>query len=183
MEMQNFELAEALEALENSEADRAALFSYECEPWNKNREGDIEAARTRYQMPEHFGIKELLDANQYLVQAIEGDAGAARPLRYEPHKRGRNWVALLTGKNAANMERHFLRYQNRMWDYSDFTFGDVLEFGADYYTCSGTPNRDRTYIVVLEASDDRLVFKLEDTAAKAMKLGRLLKAAMKRIEK
>lgn len=72
---------------------------------------------------------------------------------YEPHKRGRNWVATVNF-NPANhykLDRVFwLRGAEHFFVApGPITVGDVLEFGGDYISCRGIRYSDRVYRLVL----------------------------------
>ncbi|GGE00410.1 hypothetical protein GCM10011390_19020 [Aureimonas endophytica] len=134
-----------------------------------NAEKDAAAAETPIEVG--LGYWSGIDVDGGL-RVLELDAGAGRPLEFETHKRGNNWTAVLTGKNAANMSREFRRYQNRHFDYSSLSVGDALEVGADYVTSGGNRKPCRYYVLAVHIDDDRFGFVLFDTAAQVMKAAR-----------
>lgn len=156
----------------------SAALTVEVFPWGESQD-DIDASMQDI----------VLDALEWQgcdltdVRARAGDAGAMTTLAFESHKRGRNWLALLKGKNAANMDRDFLKLSGRLVDYQSIEVGDPFEVGADYYTGSGNPHRCRHYGVAIETGDDRFVFAVLDTAAKAMKLARTRRMNIEKLEK
>lgn len=97
---------------------------------------------------------------------IDGDAIEA-PV-FETHKRGKNWASVLVGKNAANMDRHFLPQRGRIIDVSRLSRGDAFEIAGDYTSSGGTPHPSRFIGVVVEKTDDVLIVDKYATIAKAM---------------
>jgi hypothetical protein len=89
------------------------------------------------------------------------------------HKRGRNWVAKLTGKNAANMAKSFLESRGETVDVESVKVGDVLEVAGDYVTSSGRLDPNRHYWRVVEKSEDEMLVGAHPTAAKTLKSARL----------
>lgn len=72
---------------------------------------------------------------------------------FEPHRRGKNWVAVVVKNLQApgGLERRFLKKASGR-NYvlpADLKVGDCLEFGGDYYTISGRPSRNREYYRVV----------------------------------
>jgi len=92
---------------------------------------------------------------------------------YCSHKRGRNWAAIITGKNAANCERDFLRTRGPIIDLGAVEAGDVLEIGGDYVTASGRRQPDREFWLITDINDDNVSYEEHATLAKAIKAGRL----------
>lgn len=88
------------------------------------------------------------------------------------HKRGRNWAAIVTGKNAANCERRFLRTSGRIVDLAAVSSGDVVEIGGDYVTASGRRHPDREFWLIHEIDDDHLTYELHESLAKAIRAAR-----------
>lgn len=103
-----------------------------------------------------------------MTLAIDGDA-IENPI-FESHKRGKNWVAILTGKNAASMERHFLANKGRVVDVSKLsvTGGDVLEIAGDYTSTRGNKSRNRVCGVVVERTDEQMILDTYSSDAKAL---------------
>jgi hypothetical protein len=71
---------------------------------------------------------------------------------YENHKRGKNWCAIITKdpKSPGGLYREFLERAHLPYYYfvEGVKVGDVLEFGADYYTQSRNKSPNRLYAVV-----------------------------------
>ena len=94
---------------------------------------------------------------------------------YESHARGKNWTAIVNRDVSAphGLDRQFLKtvrnrqyfYPNELGDDSlfgeDVKFsikaGDVIEWGADYYTGSGHKVHNRKYAAVISVSDTMLI--------------------------
>lgn len=91
---------------------------------------------------------------------------------YESHKRGRNWAAVVSGKNAANFERRFLSTRGETVDLEPVRAGDVLEFGGDYITGGGRRVPDRRWFHVHQIDDELIKFVRYPTMAKALKAAR-----------
>lgn len=108
---------------------------------------------------------------------LEVDGGAITTPSYEPHKRGKNWIARLVGPNAARMDRQFLDMRGRIVDLGDVQRADAIEVGSDYYNARGAKRPDRDYYVVLSRSETELVLEEHATAAQAIKAARLLREA------
>lgn len=87
--------------------------------------------------------------------AIEGGALTTVPI-WEDHRRGRNWMAVLKPNPTApgGWDRRFAEKARGDLFYimSDVFLGDILEFGADYYTGMGKKNPRRTFGVVTSIS-------------------------------
>lgn len=88
---------------------------------------------------------------------------------FEPHKRGRNWCAVIQPDPAkpGGLDRAFLEVAKGDGNYyltAPIRAGDALEFGADYISGSGNPQRKRFYAVVLEATDQYIELEPYPTA-------------------
>lgn len=105
------------------------------------------------------------------------DGGAITAPVYENHNRGKNWLAVLVGPNAAKMDRNFLPMRGKVIDLGEVQRGDALENGADYYTTRGGKRPYRDYYVVISRSETELVLEEHATAAQAIKAARLLREA------
>lgn len=88
------------------------------------------------------------------------------------HKRGRNWAAIVRGKNAANSNRDFLRTHGKIVDLEPVAPGDVLEFGGDYITSCGNRRPDRRWFLVQDINDDVITYEQHSTLAKALRAAR-----------
>lgn len=81
---------------------------------------------------------------------------------WESHKRGRNWFAKITKDPACpgGLRRDFFERAGGEFYYllrtHSLTPGEVVEFGADYYSTGGNPYRDRTYGVVIAITEELL---------------------------
>lgn len=106
-------------------------------------------------------------------EVLRLDGGAVENPAYVSHKRGRNWGAVLSGPNAAKMERTFLAARGATVDLSDVRAGQVLEFGGDYVTSGGNKHYDRRYLLVLATDGiDEMTVERHDTAAQALRAAR-----------
>ena len=97
---------------------------------------------------------------------------------YEPHRRGKNWAAIITKdpSSPGGLNRVFLEKARGQYYYfvEDLNIGDVLEFGADYYTTSHRKSPNRLYAVVIAKTSTELVLeeftKPQDAFEYALKL-------------
>ena len=106
-------------------------------------------------------------------QRVELDGRSLQNPVYYYHRRARNWGAVITGKNAANCQRAFLRAAGPIVDLSSVESGDVLEFGGDHVSGSGRRRPDRCWWHVLHIDDDTLVFNEHESLSKAIRAARL----------
>ncbi|KQT64148.1 MULTISPECIES: hypothetical protein [unclassified Aureimonas] len=108
-------------------------------------------------------------------EVIALDGGALENPAFVSHKRGRNWGAVLSGPNAARMQRTFLAAREATVDVSDVQPGQVIELGGDYVTSGGNRHYDRRYFLVLDTDgEERMTAEQHDTAAKALRAAREL---------
>jgi hypothetical protein len=86
------------------------------------------------------------------------------------HKRGRNWAAILNGRNAANVERDALKKTGggEYYDVGALQAGSALEIGSEYTSSGGNCDYNRHYFNVVEIDDNRLILVYRASAAKAM---------------
>lgn len=104
---------------------------------------------------------------------VELDGGSFENPAYVHHKRGKNWAAILTGKNAANMQRQFLKSHGATVDIDGLPVGTVLEVGGDYITSGGNRQPDRRYWRIIELTDEQMTVENHPSAAKALKAARV----------
>lgn len=95
---------------------------------------------------------------------------------WESHKRGRNWMAVISKDPQApnGLARSFFKPARGDYFYilpADLKVGDPLEIGADYYSGGGHPARRRWYGYVVAVADDAVVVQECATAAAAIRQG------------
>lgn len=88
---------------------------------------------------------------------------------YDSHKRGRNWLSINRGKNAANVDRKFLKSHNSEYDIDKIETGDSITLAADYVSSGGVFRPCRLEAVVVSKSDEELVLEEYPTLSKSMK--------------
>ncbi len=110
------------------------------------------------------------------MKTIELDGRSIRNPAYCSHKRGRNWAAIMRGKNAANCERDFLNAKGDIVDLDPVEVGDVVEFGGDYITSTGRREPDRRWWHIRAITDDAMNYESHPTLAKALRAARELAA-------
>ncbi len=93
---------------------------------------------------------------------------------WETHKRGKNWCAEIhkDPQSPGGLGRKFWEKAKGEYYYmvpSGLKPGAVLEFGADYYTGSGNPQRTRVFAVVSAVAENGLSIETFDTSAQAFK--------------
>ena len=105
--------------------------------------------------------------------AIENGALINVPI-YCSHKRGKNWLAVITENPTApaGLERSFQEKAGGKYYYmvSGINSGDVVEFGADYYSGSNRKVPHRAYGVVADITDEYLELVITDTPREAFLL-------------
>jgi hypothetical protein len=95
-------------------------------------------------------------------------------LVWHKHHRARNWVAVVTPDPsiAGGLVRDFFPRAAGGFAKAivpeDLVEGAVVEFGADYVSCSGNRTRTRIYAVVLSVAPDHLVVKPYDRLEDAL---------------
>jgi hypothetical protein len=103
---------------------------------------------------ERFAVKKLDVTQSYLDQS---------EVACERHKRGRNWVATVRFDPAApnSLARDFWKRGSGSYVGVPpaLAVGEVLEFGADYYTCAGHRHENRHYHRVLAVSPVEIVLR------------------------
>ena len=88
---------------------------------------------------------------------------------YESHKRGKNWFAVLEGKNSVDMSMSFQKMRGKLCSCVNLKPGMAVEFGGDYISTGGYRQPDRK-IYVIESIDEKGVHCTPyETRAKAMK--------------
>lgn len=92
---------------------------------------------------------------------------------YESHSRGKNWFAVigLSPSSPGGISREFQPKARGEYYYmvDGLSAGQAVEFGADYYTTSGRPNRKRFYGVITSLTPDCLEVEEYETARQAVK--------------
>jgi len=82
---------------------------------------------------------------------------------YEDHSRGKNWCAIISPdpKSPGGLYREFVERAHLPYYYmvDEIKVGDVLEFGADYYTRSRHKSANRLYAVVIAKTSTELVLE------------------------
>ncbi|ACP24469.1 hypothetical protein NGR_c06760 [Sinorhizobium fredii NGR234] len=112
------------------------------------------------------------------MKTIELDCRSIKNPAHCYHKRGRNWAAIMRGKNAANCDRDFLRSTGDIVDLDPVLAGDVVEFGGDYITSTGRREPDRRWWHVRAIADDAMTYEAHPTLAKALKAAREAAASL-----
>lgn len=92
---------------------------------------------------------------------------------YEKHIRSKNWLATISPDPSApgGLSRSFQDRGRGRYYYlvGGLSVGDAVEFGADYYTGSGSKRATRRYGVVRSITPDGIEIEEFDTAMEAMK--------------
>lgn len=92
---------------------------------------------------------------------------------YTAHRRARNWAAIVKPNPRApgGLDRRFLERARGRYYYmiEGLEPGQVIEFGADYYSYSGRRYPERWYGVVVSVAHDRVVFRPAKTQDEAFK--------------
>lgn len=90
---------------------------------------------------------------------------------YSSHKRAKNWLAKvqMDPSSPGGLSRKFQDRAHGKYYYmvSAINIGDVIEFGADYYTASGRKDQQRVYCVVREIHEDKIIIEKYSTPDEA----------------
>ena len=92
---------------------------------------------------------------------IEDGALTDAPV-WKDHKRGRNWMARVKKNPQApgGLAREFAQRAHGGYYYIwpvGWKIGDVVEFGADYYSTRGVKHPKRWYGIIVEVHEDKIV--------------------------
>lgn len=140
----------AFEKARQSQAEREARIKAERERWAN----EAEERRRPAPPPKPMEITR--------TDAIRLGAMESVPV-YESHKRGTNWLAVITEdpSKPGGLERRFLERAKGDFYYmvAGLHEGDAVEFGADYSSGGGRKSEKRWYGVVTELTDDAVTFK------------------------
>lgn len=83
---------------------------------------------------------------------------------YEEHKRGKNWLSVVSPDptQPGGLKRERVPYAHGDYFYmvNGLRPGDVLEFGADYFTTGGKRIPRRLYAIVSAITDTELILDL-----------------------
>lgn len=105
---------------------------------------------------------------KYTFEYIE--SGLISNVHYEKHKRGRNWVSKIVGKNSVQFERTNIGARGGKFCLVDaIACGDVIEMGGDYISGGGVRTPDRGYYLVLAITEKGVECGDFPTMAKALK--------------
>ena len=111
-----------------------------------------------------------------LTCEIEDGALVTAPI-YENHKRGKNWLAVIAADPTApgGLARTFAKSGRGRYLYllTGLAEGQPVEFGADYYSGSGTKRPQRWYGVIDLITDTRLLLLAYPTAKQAIAAAKL----------
>ena len=92
---------------------------------------------------------------------------------YDPHKRAKNWCAILNGENSVKCIRIFVKMRGSKIDCSLFKEGMAIEIGGDYISGGGVRHPDRRFYTVKSISGESIETEQHNTLAAAMKARRL----------
>lgn len=88
---------------------------------------------------------------------------------YESHKRGKNWLGVLGGKNSVDMQMIFQRIRGKNCSTEGLKPGMAIEFGGDYISSAGNRTPYRRIYVIQSINETGLTCIVYPTRAKAMK--------------
>lgn len=115
------------------------------------------------------------------VKCLVANGALLQAPAYETHYRGSNWLAVIDIEPTltGGLSR---RWANRgkgqcLYLVEQIALFDPVEFGADYTTQYGNKKRSRWYGVVVQRSDDFLVFEQCETGADAVLRSKALRAS------
>lgn len=104
---------------------------------------------------------QINDNNDLLALDVDTFKCTTSPV-FEPHKRGKNWMATVTRSPSApgGLERRFWgrdRGNPAGYIVPSLAEGDVIEMAADYTAGSGRVYRKRVYARVIDVQDNRIL--------------------------
>lgn len=106
---------------------------------------------------------------------IENGAMLDAPV-YNAHRNTKNWMAQITldPKAPGGIARKFCAKARGDYYYviDGVKVGDAVEFGADYYTYGGRKQPERWYGVVVELTEEEIVFERAADARAAIELAK-----------
>jgi hypothetical protein len=109
---------------------------------------------------------------ELFTSEIEEGAMLSSPC-YETHSRGKNWLAKIHKDPASpgGLGRTFQQKARGAYYYfvTGLNIGDVVEFGADYYTGGGSKRSNRFYGIVRSLSDTKIEIEEFSSSAEAFK--------------
>ena len=94
------------------------------------------------------------------------------------HKRGNNWAAVVTGKNAANATKQFLGRAGEEYDVELVKKGDILEIAADYRTPGGHVCTEPVLAVVFKRPRPLTALATTRSLATPSKAGHAFRASL-----
>jgi len=95
------------------------------------------------------------------------EAGLIENVHYETHKRGKNWVAVIEGKNSVNFQRDFIGRQFAGTE--KLAVGTAFEMAGDYVSGGGIKRTNRGYYLVKEVLEDKIVVEEYSSVAELLK--------------
>ncbi|MCX7910007.1 MAG: hypothetical protein N2505_00275 [Endomicrobia bacterium] len=109
---------------------------------------------------------------------IENGAFITVPV-YESHKRGKNWFARIekNPRSPSGLDREFASHARGEYYYivPNWNVGDVVEFGADYYTSGGRKHPYREYGVIIEINKEYWKVAIFDKKSEAFAYAKQMK--------
>lgn len=113
--------------------------------------------------------------NSLVSLAVRDGALVEVPV-YTTHRRARNWAAIVRPdpRSPGGLARRFLARAHGDYYYliDGLELGQVIEFGADYFSSRGVRHPERWYGVVVSISQDQVVFLPAKTKAEAFELAK-----------
>lgn len=103
----------------------------------------------------------------YLFEFVED--GIIINHHFEPHKRGRNWVSKISGKNSVSFERESIKFRGNKVSTEGFAIGDALELGGDYISGGGVRHPDRGYYLITGITDQGVEVEIYSSIATLLK--------------
>lgn len=101
---------------------------------------------------------------------------------FESHKRGRNWVCKIKGKNSVEFTRENITFKGRKIIANQIKIGDAIEMGGDYISSSGNRKPDRGYYYIDEITNEGIKAFVFESIAKLLKTKNLIDNSNKQAE-
>jgi len=167
----------------NAVAQASALVEAEARAVTKREEiaaqkiADAEEAAARQKRRDELGMA----AGDIELDIEDGALTQVPPKCWESHSRGKNWLAIISvdPSKPGGLDRDFAAkaHGDSYYLAPDWSIGDAVEFGADYYSGGGRKSPTRWYGFVLRILDESVILRKCDGGKDAVKAGKAFAAA------
>ena len=118
------------------------------------------AATVEQQQADCYSDKQKAVRMENDKKTLNIETGCIENIKYDDHKRCKNWVATVSINKAApgGLDRTFWQRGSGEWVVipEGLEAGQVIEFAGDYYSGSGRKNSRRTYALITQITPTHL---------------------------